>query len=142
MRARNAGSAVTMTSTPVTDESVKPRRTVRLHILALALCASASAAADDRFYEGQLRIGGAGILCVKEPCPRIGISAEPEPGGVRLGRPMFAGPTPPPMRGAAGDLEAVRAAWAVDGCVVIDGRFSRPPLLEVRRVVRSCARAD
>ncbi|WP_378776795.1 hypothetical protein [Methylopila musalis] len=96
----------------------------------------------DPSFEGRLRIGGTGILCVKEPCPRIGVTAAGTPGAPRFGRPMFAGPTPPPLVGAKEDLDRVRAAWTIDGCLIVEGRFSRPPRLEVRRVIGACARDD
>ncbi|MFC3690857.1 hypothetical protein [Chenggangzhangella methanolivorans] len=110
--------------------------------LALGSLAAAPAASDERSFEGRLKIGSTGVMCVKEPCPRIGVLAASEPGKPRFGRPMFAGDAPPPMSGATADQEAVAAAWRADGCLVIEGRFSRPPLLEIDRVEGPCGPHD
>jgi hypothetical protein len=55
---------------------------------------------------------------------------------------MFAGGEPPPMRGADADMAAVREAWTADGRLLVEGRFSRPPLLEIRRVLGRCGPDD
>lgn len=55
---------------------------------------------------------------------------------------MFAGGEPPPMRGSDADMAAVRDAWTVEGCLVVEGHFSRPPLLEIRRVMGPCGPDD
>ena len=55
---------------------------------------------------------------------------------------MFAGGEPPPMRGSDADMAAVREAWTADGCLLVEGRFSRPPLLEIRRVLGRCGPDD
>lgn len=89
-------------------------------------------------FEGRVQIGGTGINCVREPCPRIGIMAANNPGKPHFVRPMFAGPNPPPMKGSEADIAQVRAAWRVDSCLFVEGRFSRPPLLEIHTIAGSC----
>lgn len=117
--------------------------TGRIVVFGLALLAATPSKADDAtHFDGRIKVGATGIMCVKEPCPRIGVTAAWEPGKPRLGRSMFAGDAPPPMRGADADMAAVRAAWNIEGCLVLEGRFSRPPLLEIRRVVGPCGPQD
>lgn len=117
--------------------------TGRFVVFSLALLAASPAKADDALhFEGRIKIGSTGIMCLREPCPRIGVMAASEPGKPRLGRPMFAGGEPPPLRGSDADVAAVRKAWTADGCLLVEGRFSRPPLLEIRRVVGPCGPDD
>lgn len=117
---------------------------MRLEIATLAaLLLATPALAAERAVEGRLRVGGTGVMCVREPCPRIGVMAVAgERDGQRLRRPLFAGGEPPKLTGSEADKAAVRAAWLADGCLVLEGRFAPPDGLVIRRVVGPCGPKD
>lgn len=115
----------------------------RLAAAAALVLAAWPSLADDTRFDGRIRVGGTGIMCVREPCPRIGVMAVAgHKSGQRLTRPLYGGGSPPKMTGREADKAAVRAAWLSDGCLVVEGRFSAPDRLDVRRVVGPCGPKD
>jgi len=85
----------------------------------------------------RLSIGRTGILCVKEPCPRRGITrvAEPPKSGMRL--PIWSGSVLPPIVGDPDLAARIRADWEADRCIVVEGSFDGQ--LTVHRIVGPCA---
>lgn len=97
------------------------------------------ALADDDTVAGPFQVGSTGILCVKAPCPWVGIM--PLSGDTKDPRrwPLFSGERPPELVGADAERTRVEGAWSIEGCLIVDGVFHRSAArLEISRVVRDC----
>ena len=104
-------------------------------VLALALVATVPASAGEADAEGRLRIKSETVMCLRAPCPRIGVLAAIAADG----RPLFAGSAPPRMTGAAADVAAATDAWRTGACLMLEGRYrGAPRRLEIRRILGTC----
>lgn len=106
--------------------------------LVAASALAAPAAAEPPLPSGLFRVGGTGIMCVREPCPRIGFVPLDGAGQRKRSWPVYSGGEPPELEGAEADRAAIRAAWSPDGCLIVEGAFTQPRRFSVRRIAGPC----
>ena len=93
-----------------------------------------------------LRVGRTGIMCVRLPCPYLGIY---QPGAKNMQElrssllyaDLDGKAGMPDLEGAATDLKAVRDAWDRSDCVEIRGRLdgtSGDQTLHVEKIIGQC----
>lgn len=114
-----------------------PMTRVIAALIAAVVCGSALARAKPPLPSGRFRVGGTNIMCVKEPCPRIGIM-KLDPADGRPGWPIYSGRTPPRIEGDAAARAEVERRWTTGGCLIVEGAFLKPAVFEVKRVVEDC----
>jgi hypothetical protein len=86
--------------------------------------------------DGEFRVGPTGILCVKEPCPRRGIT-EIGGDGHPKGRPLWSGGDLPEIIGRPEDRKRIATSWQEHGCLIVRGRLEQGKF-EVAEIVATC----